>query len=211
MSAAATLPFAPPPLPEALDQLGLAYVLADAHGTVQAVNQTFARLAEYEPADIIGLNYHATFTPVVERELRRKSYQQVVDEHGALRPVYERVLLTRSGGQRLLNWQTGYARDAAGAVVGVWVAGREITDHGPTPDLLAADDRSHLQDFLDNAQDLVQHLSADNHFLFVNKAWKEKLGYTDAELAGRTLADVVHPYYKAICSTSSATSTTASR
>ena len=197
MSAAATLPFAPPPLPEALDQLGLAYVLADAHGTVQAVNQTFARLAEYEPADIIGLNYHATFTPVVERELRRKSYQQVVDEHGALRPVYERVLLTRSGGQRLLNWQTGYARDAAGAVVGVWVAGREITDHGPTPDLLAADDRSHLQDFLDNAQDLVQHLSADNHFLFVNKAWKEKLGYTDAELAGRTLADVVHPYYKA--------------
>ena len=43
----------------------------------------------------------------------------------------------------------------------------------------------------------MQHLGTSNEFLFVNKAWKEKLGYTDAELASRTLADIVHPYYKA--------------
>ena len=185
-----------PPLPDALDQLGLAYVLADAQGTIQAVNDTFARLTEYAPADIIGRNYHATFSPAAERDVRQASYQQVIDE-GSLRPMYERVVLTRTGGQRLVSWQTGYARDAAGAVTGVWVVGREVASRSLSPSLLAADDRSHLQDFLDNAQDLVQHLSADNGFLFVNKAWKEKLGYTDAELAGRTLADVVHPYYKA--------------
>ncbi len=197
MSDTAAQPLSPPPLPDALDQLGLAYVLADAHGTIQAVNQTFARLTDYEPADIIGRNYHATFSPVAERDLRKKYYQQVIEEDGALRSSYERVVLTRNGGQRLLSWQTGYARDAAGAVAGIWVVGREMADPHLTPSVLPTDDRSHLQDFLDNAQDLVQHLSIDNRFLFVNKAWKEKLGYTDAELAERTLADVVHPYYKA--------------
>jgi PAS domain S-box-containing protein len=81
-------------------------------------------------------------------------------------------------------------------VTGMWVTGRELPSQNQ-PSHALANDSTHLQDFLDNAQDLVQHLGADNGFLFVNKAWKEKLGYTDAELATRTLADVVHPYYKA--------------
>ena len=43
-----------PPLPDALDQLGLAYVLADAQGTIQAVNDTFARLTERSEERRVG-------------------------------------------------------------------------------------------------------------------------------------------------------------
>ena len=185
-----------PPLPEALDQLGLAYVLADLQGGIQAVNATFASLVEYAAADLIGLDYHTTFSPPIEQVLRQQAYQQVLAVPGALQPYYERPLLTRTGILRLMSWQTGYAHDAAGTVAGVWVVGRELPDRSQAPESLTHD-RAYLQEFLDNAQDLVQHLSADNRFLFVNKAWKEKLGYSDAELAERTLADVVHPYYKA--------------
>jgi uncharacterized protein (TIGR04141 family) len=31
----------------------------------------------------------------------------------------------------------------------------------------------------------------------VNKAWKERLGYTDHDIESLTLNDIVHPYYKA--------------
>ncbi|MCR5886553.1 PAS domain S-box protein [Hymenobacter sp. J193] len=71
-----------------------------------------------------------------------------------------------------------------------------MTDRQVTARALS-DNRNRLQDFLDNAHDLVQNLSVDNRFLFVNKAWKEKLGYEDEDLPDLTLADVVHPYYKA--------------
>ena len=110
--------------------------------------------------------------------------------HQQVRDTYERVLLTKAGHQCLVRWQGNFTRDTAGEVSGFWLSGEAVTGHDKAPQALKDDD-THLQDFLDNAQDLVQHLSADNNFLFVNKAWKEKLGYTDEELATRTLADIV--------------------
>lgn len=191
---AAPIPVAPP-LPVLLDQLGHAYKLTDRAGVLVDVNEAFLRLTGYTRAEVLGQNYHGLFAPPTQRIVRQRGYLASV-EAGQIAPVYERVLLTRDGSPRLMQWKTGFARDEAGAISGVWGAGTELTDRTLVPQALT-DDSTHLQDFLDNAQDLVQHLGADNGFLFVNKAWKEKLGYTDAELATRTLADVVHPYYKA--------------
>jgi PAS domain S-box-containing protein len=48
-----------------------------------------------------------------------------------------------------------------------------------------------LRDFLDNATDLIQSLSAEGRFMFVNRAWKTTLGYTDDDLSRMSIADVV--------------------
>ena len=50
-----------------------------------------------------------------------------------------------------------------------------------------------LQDFLDNANDLVQSTAPDGTILYVNRAWKETLGYTDQQLRGLRIFDVIHP------------------
>ncbi|WP_226163997.1 PAS domain S-box protein [Hymenobacter terricola] len=184
-----------PPLATLLDQLGQAYMLSDRKGSIVEVNEAFLALTGYTREKVLGQLGHQMFAPPTERESRRQEYLECIDTQ-TLPSSYERTLLTRGGQLRQLLWQAGFTRDAAGSVTGMWAAGHELLSHSvPSPALTG--DSTHLQDFLDNAQDLVQHLSADNGFLFVNKAWKEKLGYTDAELATRTLADVVHPYYKA--------------
>jgi len=50
-----------------------------------------------------------------------------------------------------------------------------------------------LQDFLDNANDLIQSVAPDGRLLFVNRAWRETLGYTEEEAAKLSIFDVVHP------------------
>ncbi|MGB3263754.1 MAG: adenylate/guanylate cyclase domain-containing protein [Microcoleus sp.] len=50
-----------------------------------------------------------------------------------------------------------------------------------------------LRDLFENATDLIQSIGADGHFLYVNRAWRETLGYSDAEIAQMTVFDIIHP------------------
>ena len=184
-----------PPLPALFDQLGQSYVLADRQGLIVDVNASFLALTGYGREQVLGRSFHRLFVPPSERALREHAYQGYL-QSGQLDDGLELTLLTRSGYSRLLRWQGGFARDADDRVTGIWLAGQEMTDRSVTQRALAGDS-SQLQEFLDNAQDLVMHLGADNTLLFMNKAWKEKLGYADSDLTQRTLTDVVHPYYKA--------------
>ncbi len=47
------------------------------------------------------------------------------------------------------------------------------------------------RDLLENATDLIQSVSPDGRFQYVNRAWKETLGYDDAEVQRLRLWDVV--------------------
>ena len=48
-------------------------------------------------------------------------------------------------------------------------------------------------DLLENADDIVQSVSPDGRFLYVNRAWRETLGYTLEESAQLSLFDIIHP------------------
>ena len=52
---------------------------------------------------------------------------------------------------------------------------------------------SKYRELLESANDLVQSVSPDGRFQFVNRAWKEALGYSAEELKELTIWDVVKP------------------
>ncbi len=56
-----------------------------------------------------------------------------------------------------------------------------------------------LQDFLDNAVDLIQRVSPEGRFLYVNHAWRKTLGYSEAEIAKMTAYDIIHPNDRERC------------
>ncbi len=57
-----------------------------------------------------------------------------------------------------------------------------------------------LQDFFDNANDLIQSVSlADGKLEYVNRSWRETLGYTAAEVDRLTIFDILHPDYHHHC------------
>ncbi|MEO0107645.1 MAG: PAS domain S-box protein, partial [candidate division WOR-3 bacterium] len=59
--------------------------------------------------------------------------------------------------------------------------------------LALAESEERYRDLLDSASDLIQSVRPDGHFAFVNRAWRETLGYTPDEVADLKLADVVAP------------------
>lgn len=50
-----------------------------------------------------------------------------------------------------------------------------------------------LRDFFDNANDLIQSVAPDGQFVFVNRAWRETLGYSEEEVKHLSLIDILHP------------------
>lgn len=70
--------------------------------------------------------------------------------------------------------------------------------------ILRASDRfrqsqENLQDFLDNASDLIQSVGADGKFLYVNDAWREALKYNDDDIQRLTVFDIIHSDWLAHC------------
>ncbi len=56
-------------------------------------------------------------------------------------------------------------------------------------------------DIVNNANDLIQSVDQHGKFVFVNRAWKEKLGYADEEIENLTLWDIIHPDSLGHCQT----------
>ncbi|NVO31156.1 PAS domain S-box protein [Hymenobacter lapidiphilus] len=182
-------------LRDVLSRAGMCYLLLDRKGFIQDVNTYFCEVTGHLVDTLIGREYFGLFAPPSEQEPRRYAFQRALETQ-EVQDFFEHSLLTIYGRGRTFFWHSEFERDIDGAITGVLFVGRDITDKQVAVRALT-DNRNRLQDFLDNAHDLIQNLSIDNRFLFVNKAWKEKLGYDDEELPSLTLASVVHPYYKA--------------
>jgi PAS domain S-box-containing protein len=72
---------------------------------------------------------------------------------------------------------------------------REVTVRAQTEEALTQG-RTRLQDFLDNANDLIQSVGPDGKILYVNSMWKRTLGYSDDQLERMNLMDIVHPAHR---------------
>ncbi len=68
----------------------------------------------------------------------------------------------------------------------------EITERKQAEAVLRESEERY-RDLFENASDLVQSVAPDGHFLYVNRAWREILGYSEEEVANLTLWDIIHP------------------
>lgn len=56
-----------------------------------------------------------------------------------------------------------------------------------------------LSELFDGTMDLIQSVAPDGRLLFVNRAWREALGYTPDEVAALNIFTVIHPDHHAQC------------
>ncbi len=54
-----------------------------------------------------------------------------------------------------------------------------------------------LRDLLDGTGELISSVARDGQVLFTNRAWRETLGFDEADIAGLNIVDLVHPDYRA--------------
>ncbi|QKG51993.1 PAS domain S-box protein [Hymenobacter sp. BRD67] len=183
-----------------LDQLQLAYLVLDRDGRITEVNETLARLTGYSPAELTGQYYHQLLTPPAQQAERQLHLQEVMAGESTCQAYYELEVVTSSGDILVIQWQSNMLVDAQGQVAGLWAAGYTLRSQQPLALELSSPvipEPTYLREFFDSSHDLILHLSATNNLLFINRAGQEKLDYTEEELLGRPLTEVVHPYYRA--------------
>jgi PAS domain S-box-containing protein len=56
-----------------------------------------------------------------------------------------------------------------------------------------------FSDLFDNSRDFIQSISADGKIIYVNRTWRENLGFSKAEICGYPMFDIIHPDYHAHC------------
>jgi PAS domain S-box-containing protein len=62
-----------------------------------------------------------------------------------------------------------------------------------------AESEERYRDLFENATDLIQSCALNGQFLYVNRAWRETLGYSEAQVYTMNLFDILHPDCKAGC------------
>lgn len=58
---------------------------------------------------------------------------------------------------------------------------------------IAETSEAQLRDLVDNSSDLIQSVADDGRLLFVNRTWRETLGYAKAETGGLNIFSLIHP------------------
>ncbi|MDZ7780006.1 MAG: PAS domain S-box protein [Gemmatimonadota bacterium] len=72
---------------------------------------------------------------------------------------------------------------------------REIAERARTEQAVT-ESNQRLQEFLDNANDLIQSVTREGRILYVNSAWKRVLGYDDDALDRLDLFEIVRPEHR---------------
>ena len=68
----------------------------------------------------------------------------------------------------------------------------DITDRMRTEQALRQSEEKY-RDLFENANDLIQSIGPDGTFQYVNRAWRETLGYGEEEVSGLSVFDILHP------------------
>jgi len=66
-------------------------------------------------------------------------------------------------------------------------------------ELALRESEQRYRDLVENATDMIQSVSPDGTVLFVNRAWLNALNYTEADILGKNIFDVIHPDCRAQC------------
>ncbi|MDJ0837828.1 MAG: PAS domain S-box protein [Acidobacteriota bacterium] len=133
-----------------------------------------------------GLDIYDFLTPV---SIKTLCWELVALLHGRQRLEYDTQLKNGSG--QIVHLHVKWVR-LPEPPYNVLVSALDISDRMITRRALQ-ENEARLRDLFENATDLIQNVSPDGRLVYVNRAWKNTLGYTDAEVRDLTMQDFIHP------------------
>jgi len=155
-------------------------------GRLLEVNQAACERLGYTRAELLGL----TARELVAPDLVAMVPQRLEIVRNAKRAIFDSAHRAKDGrimpielNCRLIDYE------GKPAIIGV---ARDIADRKRAEAALQ-ESESRYRDLFENATDLIQIVRPDGRLLYVNRAWRECLGYAADEVAGLSLMDIIDP------------------
>lgn len=159
---------------------------ADPEGRITEFNPAAQMRFGYELDEVMGASTNKLYTDPVEYA----RIQHELNSYGAF--TGEIRNLTKDGEVFTSFLAASRLFDEDGQFLGAMGVSRDITRMKRDREALQASEERY-RDLFENATDLIQSVDPSGRFQYVNNAWKRALGYTDEEITGLTLEDVMHP------------------
>ena len=173
----------------AIEQSPDSIVITDVHGNIIYVNPKFTELTGYTAEEAAGKNPRILKSGKTSQEEYKKLWKTILSGN-----VWRGEFCNRKKNGELY-WESAAispVKDKHGRIINFIAIKQDITEIKKIRDEIEHN-RMLLQDFLDNANDMIQIVGPDAKFIYVNKAWKNALGYSYQEIKKMTLFDIIHP------------------
>ena len=179
------------------ENVGSAIVTADDGGSIISWNRTAEAIFGYPAAEALGQPLD-TIIPERFREAHRAGmarFKRTGEPH-VLGKTIELPGLRRDGSEfpmevTLSMWSDGRQRLFTGLM-------HDITER-KTAEQTVRDSEERLRDLFEHMNDLVQIVSPEGKLLFVNRAWRQTLGYAQDEMSALNIFQLVSPDCREHC------------
>ena len=177
-----------------LESIGDAVVTTDAAGRVTMLNRVAEELTGWPAAEAAGAPLADVFHIVNQQTGERVANpaERVLAEGVVVGLANHTVLIARDGTRRPIDDSAAPIRDAGGALLGVVLIFRDVTERYAAEEALRASE-GRLRAFFDASTVAIVEISPDARCLRANAAFFHMFGYAPEDLPGRTVADVVFP------------------
>jgi len=183
-----------------LNSVGEGILGLDMYGRHTFVNPAAARMLGYEGSELVGKISHPLWhhswpdgTPYPPE----KSPIYAAFREGVVKRVDDEVFWRKDGSSFPVEYVSTPIWEE-GRLAGAVVAFLDISKRKAAENSLRISEEKH-RDLLENANDLIQSVTADGRFQYVNRAWHDTLGYEVGEVGGLNILDVVSPEYRGYC------------
>ncbi len=182
-------------LENALIHSNLLAVTTDHQGKITFCNTAFLDLTESEAQELLGENLFEELMPVRGEKMDMKKFLHLTAERGFTENI-KRTIKTRLGKTVDLNLISIILHNEGQHLKGMTILAEDITEQKKVRKRLH-ETNLQLSELFNNAYDLIQIFQENGNLLFVNKAWRETLGYQETEIKLLNFFELIHPQYQA--------------
>ena len=131
-----------------------------------------------------------------DREYVEKSVNEALRGDKPYDIEYRIILPNRE--ERVIHAQGRVTTDRAGKPNRMVGTVQDVTERRQTEKVLQESEERYRV-VIQGAHDMIQSIRPDGSFIFVNPAWLQTLGYTEEELPGLNMFNIIHPESMAHC------------
>ncbi len=163
----------------------------DPEGRIVFANTHLLQLTGWREEEILGCDWFDTFIPAARREEIRRVFGTVMRQQSTRGlSTYENEILTRGGELRNLAWYNALSRDVQGNIVDVVCLGVDLTERQQALEALKESEERH-RSYIENAPYGICVVDAGGRYCQVNPAACRITGYSEEELLGKGIGDMV--------------------
>jgi len=177
-----------------LNVAGEIIMAQDVDGTITLMNESGHRILGYEPPELIGRNWFDIRQPEKHRQELRGFFEMLKNSAGDEVVMHEDELVNRQGEWKTIRWRNVILRDKAGAFLGLFSSGEDITESKRVEAALR-ESQERFEFALEGSKLGEWDWNLKTNTIQRNERWAQMLGYPLSELEATLQQgiDLQHP------------------